>query len=144
MIFLQGAARKNSPAGVCLNLAEARFIDLFVSPAIFAEIRDVLERPKVRRKFPVLTNNLTEHFLNTLSSFTILIHDVPNVYSFARDPKDEPYINLALAARADYLVTWDSDLLDLAKETSAEEQLLRDPLPTLKIVDPVTFLKELL
>jgi hypothetical protein len=34
MIFLQGAARRSSPAGICLDLAEQSIIELCVSDEI--------------------------------------------------------------------------------------------------------------
>ena len=56
MIFLQGAARRESPAGACLLLVELEAIELCISEAIVAEVRDILTRPRVRQMFPRLTN----------------------------------------------------------------------------------------
>lgn len=69
------------------------------------EVRDVLARPKVRVKFPALTDQIVGRFLAALEDRAALIPDVPRVFQFGRDSKDEPYINLAIAARADYLVS---------------------------------------
>ena len=44
------------------------------------------------------------------------IDEVPATYSLPRDPNDEPYLNLAIAANADYLATWDNDMLDLMED----------------------------
>ena len=38
------------------------------------------------------------------------------MFSLARDPDDEPYLNLALTANVDFLVPWDKDLLDLMQD----------------------------
>lgn len=64
--------------------------------------------------------------------------DVPEVALLARDPKDEPYINLALAAGAAFLVSRDNDLLDLMTDPE-----FRGRFPGLQIVDPATLLREL-
>jgi len=61
---------------------------------------------------------------------------VPSVYSLPRDLDDEPYLNLALAADADYLVTWDKDLLDLMQDTTFRAQY-----PRLTILNPVALLQ---
>jgi predicted nucleic acid-binding protein len=45
MMFLQGAARRESPAGACLLLVELNAIELCISQEIMAEVRDVLARP---------------------------------------------------------------------------------------------------
>jgi predicted nucleic acid-binding protein len=59
------------------------------------------------------------------------------VIRLSRDPDDEAYLNLALAGQAQYLVTRDHDLLDLAAG-----ELLRAHLE-MKVIDPAAFLKEL-
>ena len=53
-----------------------------------------------------------------------------------RDPDDEPYLNLAIAVSADYLVTRDNDLLDLMQDSA-----FRVRFPSLTILDPVTALR---
>jgi predicted nucleic acid-binding protein len=69
--------------------------------------------------------------------------DVPRVFELTRDPKDEPYLNLAIAAGASFLVARDKDLLDLATEARPDAQAFRSTYPTLRIVDPVVFLDAL-
>lgn len=43
-----------------------------------------------------------------------MIDEVPREVALDRDPKDEPYLNLACVSGAEYLVSRDADLLDLA------------------------------
>jgi predicted nucleic acid-binding protein len=64
------------------------------------------------------------------------------VVTLPRDPKDESYLNLAVAVGARYLVTWDNDLLDLRKDT-AEGEDFRTRFPTLTVLTPVELLREL-
>lgn len=56
--------------------------------------------------------------MKSLERQTVLIRDVPSIFNYERDPKDEPYVNLALAANATHLVSRDKDGLDLAKQSS--------------------------
>jgi putative PIN family toxin of toxin-antitoxin system len=142
MVFLQGAARKNGPAGLCLSLAEAGAVRLFLSDEILTEIRDVFTRPEIQRKFPVLTENYVNEFLARINAISHHWQSVPQIFRYARDLKDEPYINLALAAEVDYLVTWDADLLDLADPSNPEGKRLRELHPKLLVVDPASFLRE--
>ena len=115
MVFLQGAARRESAAGACLLLVELEAVELCLSREIIAEVRDVLTRPRLRERFPALTDELVDRFLGALETQGVLIPQVPHVFAYQRDPKDEPYLNLAFGAEANYLVSWDTDLLDLAK-----------------------------
>lgn len=71
----------------------------------------------------------------------IFLESVPTEFSYDRDPKDEMYVNLALAAGAAYLVSRDNDLLDLMKETDIG-RAFRERFPSLTILDPVAFLRE--
>jgi predicted nucleic acid-binding protein len=68
-----------------------------------------------------------------------MIPGVPRVFSYQRDPKDEPYIDLAIAAGASYLVSRDNDVLDLANPTDADGARLRHLAPLLQILDPLSF-----
>jgi uncharacterized protein len=143
MVFLQGAARQESPAGACLLLVELEAVELCISETIVSEVRDVLTRPRVRNKFPALTEELVERFLIALDKRATMIPRVPRLFLYERDPKDEPYINLAIAAKASYLVSRDTDVLDLARLHDPDGARLRDHAPQLRIVDPVSFLVEI-
>lgn len=52
-----------------------------------------------------------------------MISEVPRVFAYDRDPKDEPYINLAIAAGANYIVSWDNDILDLAESSNLDGEV---------------------
>ena len=133
MVFLQGAARKEGPAGVCLDLAWRGVIELCVSQEILDEVAGVLFRPSLRKKFPALNDAMVAAFLAGMQHQARFFNEVPRSMKLPRDPKDEPYLNLALHAGADYLVTRDADLLDLASATGLG----------FEIVDPLAFLTRL-
>jgi len=143
MIFLQGAARRESAAGACLLLVELDTIELCVSQEIMAEVRDVLARPQVRQKFPALTDQIVDRFLAALEERAVVVSEVPRAFQFDRDPKDEPYINLALAAKVSYFVSRDGDILDLADASTPDGERLRRQAPELRILEPVAFLVEM-
>jgi predicted nucleic acid-binding protein len=65
MIFLQGAARRESPAGLCITLAERGVVELCISSEILSEVADVLARPRIRTKFPALTDEVVAEFVAT-------------------------------------------------------------------------------
>jgi putative PIN family toxin of toxin-antitoxin system len=142
MVFLQAAARRESPAGACLLLVELDAIELAMSQEIMAEVQDVLTRPRIRQRFPALTDQIVDRFLAALEVRTAVVAKVPRVFHFERDPKDEPYINLAIAATASYLVSRDKDILDLADVSTPDGERLRNQAPELRILDPVRFLTE--
>jgi len=143
MMFLQAAARRNSPAGICLRLVESGAIELYLSEEILTEIRDVLTRPRLRQKFPALTDQLVGQFLAAVEKRAIAVLEVPRVFEYQRDPRDEPYISLAIAAKANYLVSRDNDILGLADASTADGKRLQSEAPQLRVLDPVAFLLEM-
>jgi putative PIN family toxin of toxin-antitoxin system len=143
MMFLQAAARRGGPSAACLQLVEFGVVELYVSREIISEVRDVLARPRVRKKFPAMTDPVVEQFLASITKRAVNVVEVPRLFEFARDPKDEPYINLAIAANARFLVSRDNDILDLATNPGSDGERLRRMAPDLRILDPVAFLIEI-
>lgn len=143
MTYLQATASPDGPAAACLRLLDTDTISLYVSADTLREVGDVLTRPRVRQKNPRLTDEGRDALLRRLARQAVLLDPVPRRYEYARDPKDEPYLNLALSAGAKYLVTRDKDLLDLMNEERPEGKEFRQRFPDLRIVDPVAFLREL-
>src|SRR5437870_9098449 len=92
VVYLQAAINDQGPAAACLTLAESGRVTLFASPAILAEVRDVLSRDKLRKKFPHLTDTRVEQFLQHIGHIAQLLSDVPSVFALERDPDDALYV----------------------------------------------------
>lgn len=142
-VFFQGAARPNGPAGACIDLVLNDQVSLYLSSPVITEIADVLNRREIRRRFPALTPASVQAFIELLISHSVVLDDVPKNIPFARDPDDEPYLDLAIESKADFLVTRDDDLLDIAagKEPAVATALFNAN-PALKIINPVQYLAE--
>jgi putative PIN family toxin of toxin-antitoxin system len=138
MVYIQALANARGPAYACYELVRSGRVTLCVSPAILAEVRDVLNRPKLKRKLPALKPEAIGAFLQDVEARAELLTEVPPAFTLARDPKDEPYLNLAIAAKAEYLVSRDNDLLDLMADPAFQAQH-----PSLSIVSPPALLGEL-
>jgi predicted nucleic acid-binding protein len=63
MVLLQAATSAQGPASACVRLVEHGEVPLVLSRPVLAEVREVLYRSKVRRKFPHLTDERAEEFL---------------------------------------------------------------------------------
>jgi putative PIN family toxin of toxin-antitoxin system len=139
MIFLQAAARPTGPAAALLELVEIGAIELFVSDATLEELRDVLTRPSLQRKFPSLTTSAVSDFVERIKLSSFCLANIPSTFPFDRDPKDAKYIDLALTSKADFLVTRDKDILDL-RDTDQLEPLFAQLGWKFKIVEPFEML----
>jgi putative PIN family toxin of toxin-antitoxin system len=140
-VLLQAAAREKSVAAKCLNLAEGGLIQLFVSRKVLAEVEDVLNRPEIRAHFADLSDEIVGAFLKRLQKLSVLIKLVPKKFSYPRDEDDEPYINLAVEAGADFIISRDRDLLDLMTDHTNEGKEFRQRFRSLRVIEPVEFLK---
>ena len=140
-VLLQAAARERSVAAKCLNLVESGLIQLCVSREVLAEVEDVLNRPKIRAHFPDLSDEIVDAFLKRLQKLSVLVRLVPKQFSYPRDEDDEPYINLAVAACANFIITRDRDLLDLMTGYTDECKEFRQRFRSLKVVEPSELLK---
>lgn len=118
-IFVQAFLNTKGPAASCVRLVENNEVTLLLSSEILAEVRDVLNRPKLQRKFPAISQELVDEFLRRVLHNSNVVKAVGEYFDYERDPKDEKYINLALSGAATYLISRDNDLLDLMKETDA-------------------------
>jgi putative PIN family toxin of toxin-antitoxin system len=137
MVFLQAMVSDQGPAFACQRLVDNGKLTLFVSPAVLEELKDIANRPRVQQKLKNLTPENVQAFLDDLDALAVRVIDVPHVFTYPRDPDDEPYINLAIATGAKYLVSWDKDLLDLMHDED-----FRKGFPSLTILNPVALLAE--
>ena len=144
MVFLQALVSDKGPAFACMQRVEEGRVKLVISTAILAEVRDVLNRFDLQMKFPRLVPERIQKFLEKVSKHAQLIVDVPHVFKLPRDPKDEPYINLAIATTAQYLVTWNKRHLGylMAKDTP-EGRDFCNRFPAINILEPPAFLRAL-
>ncbi len=141
MIYLQAAISEKSPAAELFKQVERGGVLLFVSNETLSEIRDVLTRPKALIKYPHLTVEYVEIFLSRVLSKANLLNKIPKHFQYPRDPKDEKYINLAIEAEANYIVSRDNDLLDLMTGIDAESKEFRQRFRFLKVIAPGEFLR---
>jgi putative PIN family toxin of toxin-antitoxin system len=138
MVFLQAVANPAGPSGRCFACVRAGELALVTSPDTVEELRGLLARPNFRKKFPSLTDERAAAFMAEVENVSTAIAVVPRVFEYPRDPKDEPYINLAIAAGADYLTSRDKDLLDLMND-----QAFTSKYPSIRILDPASLLREI-
>lgn len=83
-----------------------------VSPALLAELEDVLMRPQFRR---YITAQEAERAIDRIKNRSKTISTEFQVKTICRDPKDDYLLALAKAGKADLLITGDADLLVIKK-----------------------------
>jgi uncharacterized protein len=77
---------------------------------ILAEVRTVLARPKIKA---AMSTMLVEFTLSSLQMRSMVVVPVEHVSVITDDPADNMFLECALAAEADYIITGDRHLLNL-------------------------------
>lgn len=89
-------------------------IDLVSSPALLAELSDVIGRAKFGA---ILTRSNTSHerILAEVQQLAEVIEPPQLPQPVCRDPDDDKVLALAIAAKADWIISGDNDLLSLGR-----------------------------
>ncbi len=123
----------------CWELVTTGQVELIISSDVLDEIRDVLTRPETQARFAKATDENVDIFIDEIVEVATFVSSVPKKFNYSRDPKDEPYINLAAQEEAHYIVSRDKDLLDLMTRYDDESKEFRQRFRPLKVVDTLTF-----
>ena len=90
-------------------LTDTRF-DVYVCEELLEEIHDVCSRPKIRTR---INDEELDDFFRIIYAFCRMAKIERQAQSEIRDPKDLYLLSLAESIDADYIVSGDSDLLEL-------------------------------
>lgn len=112
------------PPRKCLELAIEGKIELFTSKEIIAELTGVLKR----EKFGIQEENL-HYIVTALESITNLVTPKQRFNIVEKDPEDNKFIECAIEADADFIVSGDKHLLEISE------------FQKIKILKPTNFLK---
>ena len=96
-----------------LEYALAGKYRIAISDMILDEIRDVLSRPKFK-----LTREQVKKIINEIESLCTLYFPAETIKGACRDSDDNIILECAVAAKADYIITGDDDLLSIKEYRS--------------------------
>jgi putative PIN family toxin of toxin-antitoxin system len=126
-----------------LRACDSRLFVILLSKTVMSEYRAVLTNPDVTARHPAITSRSVELVLKRLRYVSDWYSPVRARFRFARDPGDEPFIELAIAGNATNLITFDNDLLSLSTGHSEAAKRFRQRLPNAKVIDPSAFMREI-
>ncbi|WP_148076419.1 putative toxin-antitoxin system toxin component, PIN family [Bythopirellula goksoeyrii] len=122
------------------RLGAAKKIPLVISDYGFDELRRVTSNAEFAAKYRI-PSEVVDRFITRLHAFAEKLDDVPHVFDFPRDPKDAPYDDLAVAAKASLIVSRDKDLLSFRDPATTDGQDFLSRFPLLQILTPPEALK---
>ena len=106
----------NGSARKCLKLVAQRRVFLFVTDKILSEYQAVIPETLAEEAPEVDPHPKLEW----IRSKARMVEETPLGKRRSRDAKDDVYLAAALGASAEYIVTYDKDLLDLEKPFGIE------------------------
>ncbi|MBI1882534.1 MAG: putative toxin-antitoxin system toxin component, PIN family [Chloroflexi bacterium] len=102
-----------APARIITHWRNGNFTLLY-SPAIFEELKDVLNRVWLTKKLAGVPNRIADYLEGVVILGELVVGYI-NVTGQVRDPFDEIFLACARLGQADYLVSVDKDLLALGQ-----------------------------
>ena len=110
-VLVTGLIRRAGTTGEILRLLrDGRYSIIFSTP-ILVEIIEVLGRPAFRSKYHILPDDISA-LIDLIRLRGELVAIKEQVVA-CRDPKDNKFLEAALAGHVDAIVSGDADLLDL-------------------------------
>jgi len=140
MVFIQIVASKGTSYRCFQRVLDGQRT-LLMSKEVLGELQDVLHRPELRRKLPGLTEERTRALIHHISELAEHVEPVLSFMRFPPDPRDEPYLNLAIGGRAQELLTRDKALLRLSNPADPLRSQLHALHPKLRLMEPERFLE---
>jgi putative PIN family toxin of toxin-antitoxin system len=110
-VALSGLLWHGAPHAL-IEHARAGTVTLISSPALLAELAEVIQRSKFQAIL-ARTNTNPERMLMELRQLAEIIDPPPLPTPVSRDPDDDAVLALAVASQADLIVSGDADLLVL-------------------------------
>jgi putative PIN family toxin of toxin-antitoxin system len=110
-VLLSGLLWRGTPHAL-MEKVRTGALTLISSPALLAELAEVINRPK----FAAVLNRSTidpERMLSELRRLAEIIDPPPLPAPVSRDPTDNAVLALAAASQADLIISGDADLLTL-------------------------------
>lgn len=110
-ILIRSVLKPKGPTGPILSQLKAGRFQLLFSAPLLEELAEVLSRPRFRDKYGVSAADVANILTLLVSEGEEVFPSVP--IKACRDPKDNKFLEAALAGRADVIVTGDEDLFAL-------------------------------
>jgi putative PIN family toxin of toxin-antitoxin system len=141
-VLLRGLASRTSNSASVLRAAERRLFVVLLSKPIVDEYRTVLLNPNVIKKFPRITPALFDATIQHLRFIGDYERTPSAQFEFARDPRDEKFIESAISQSATHILTYDKDLLSLPGNQDEAGKRFRQRLAGVGVMDGGVFLDE--
>ena len=123
-VIISGLLSRDGPPGKILDYFLEDQIKVFITLEILDELKRVLKYPRIQKRLDQKDIELLLNLIKTHAECVVLIG---NLAVISRDPSDNKYVECALKANVDYLVTGNMEHF-----TEAATDLLKDRIISLR------------
>jgi len=113
-VFVSALINPHGKPAQILNYVFENKIRLFASPSIIEELQPVLSYPKLVKRHGLEKQELKE-FISDLLSIMSLVEGKKAIELIVEDPADNNCLSCAVHAKADFIVSGDTHLLNLGE-----------------------------
>lgn len=113
-VLVSGIISPRAAPAKIIDLWQRRKFVLVTSKEILKELQRVLSYPKIAKKY-YLNKEKIDEYLKGFSVFSELCSPTKKISLIEDDPGDDKFIEAAIAARADFIVSGDRHLLALGE-----------------------------
>jgi putative PIN family toxin of toxin-antitoxin system len=139
MVYFQWAALPENRQHKTIQLLYQGKVRLCISDEQIREVRDLLFRSELRSKAPSLTVGRINGVIESIIELSDFFDNVPKHFSLQNHSDDDHILNLAIEAKAHYLITWEKRLLELAKLHHKQHLAYLSLNENIKILSPAEF-----
>jgi putative PIN family toxin of toxin-antitoxin system len=139
--LLHGMANSASAAAKVLRAAERRVVIPILSKPVIDEYRAVLNDEILVGRFPGIKPETVEMVIERLRYVGDYVRTPQVDFEYKRDPRDQKFLELAIALRATHILSFDQDLLSLPSGRNDASRRYRQRLPQTQILKAADFLE---
>ena len=136
---LEGVLEHSVERGRVVDACDRRTVILLLSKPVLSEYRAVLTAQQIVERYPELTKEKVEIALWRLRYVGDTLRSVRADFEYVRDPKDEKFVELAIAGEASHIVTADKDLLSLAFGYGEAAKRFRQRASSVRVLEAKVF-----
>jgi len=134
-VLISGTIVTAGASARIVDAALSRWLRLVTSPFLLAEYAEVVQRPRIARKYAKIAQRVDD-LLDYLWSHAIVVDGIPQRPFVPADPDDDAVIAAALEGHAAYIISGDQHLLELKQVQGVRiltpkdfvAQVLKEPL----------------
>jgi hypothetical protein len=108
-VLVSGIIVTHGPSAQIMDAVRDGHVHLIISPTLLDEFQDVIQRPRITRKYPALQERLAP-LLGFLYTTPILVPGVPSQRFVPDDPDDDWIVACAIEGQANFIVSGDPHL----------------------------------